>query len=532
MAAMEFEDITDRKAFAAEVQDSTARLKAVVDTAIDAIVVIDGTGKILSVNPATEVIFGYDPSELLGRNVAMLMPETHRKAHDTYLSGYAETGIRNIIGIGRELEGQHKDGSVFPIDLAVGEWHDHQGQVFYTGIIRDITKRKQTERQLVQAQKMEIVGQLTGGLAHDFNNMLAIIIMSLELAQKRLAKGATNIDALLDGALEGAQRAATLTARMMAFSRQQPLLPQSINLNHVIGGMTEMITRTIGDAIKVRSVLAGGLWTTLVDVSQMENALLNICVNARDAMPNGGSITIETCNAHLDDNYARQNIDVTAGQYVMIAVTDSGTGMTPEVSAKAFEPFFTTKDVGKGTGLGLSQVFGFIKQSGGHLKIYSEVGQGTTIKIYLPRSFSSASASQTATSELTVETQEMTRGDPSKIILVVDDERRVRAVTVATLRELGYTVIDAEDAVSGLKAIDENPDIGLLFTDIAMPGMNGRELAAEAAHRRSKMKVLFTTGFAHNAVLQGGALNVGKNFIAKPFTIEQLAAKVSQIMEG
>jgi CheY-like chemotaxis protein len=334
---------------------------------------------------------------------------------------------------------------------------------------------------------------------------------------------------LLEGALDGAQRAATLTSRLLAFSRQQPLEPKSVNLNRVVGGMSDMISRTIGEAVKVETVLSGGLWTTSVDISQMENALLNLCVNARDAMSDEGALTIETSNAHLDEMYARANADAKPGQYVLVAVTDTGSGMTPDVLSAAFDPFFTTKDVGKGSGLGLSQVFGFVKQSGGHVKIYSEVGQGTTIKLYLPRSFESESAGIAATRQRHDEMRDMKHGDSRQIVLVVEDETQVRGLTVLSLRELGYTVIHAENAVAALKQIDAHPEIDLLFTDIVMPGMNGRKLAEEAVRRRGPMKVLFTTGFTRNAVVHGGVLDAGVNFISKPFTIEQLAAKISGV---
>jgi signal transduction histidine kinase/ActR/RegA family two-component response regulator len=396
-------------------------------------------------------------------------------------------------------------------------------------LAESLADRDKTEAQVRHLQKMEAIGQLTGGLAHDFNNMLAVIISSLNLTQKRLAKGSKDVDQLLEGALDGAHRAATLTSRLLAFSRQQPLEPKSLNLNRIVGGMSEMISRTIGEAVRVETVLSGGLWNTNIDVSQMENALLNLCVNARDAMSNEGSLTIETSNAHLDELYARENLDVHAGQYVLIAVTDTGSGMTPEVLSAAFDPFFTTKEVGKGSGLGLSQVFGFVKQSGGHVKIYSEVGQGTTIKLYLPRFFESESAGRAASLQRKAETREMARGDCRQTILVVEDERQVRGLTVMTLRELGYTVIHAQDAVTALSQISVHPEINLLFTDIVMPGMNGRKLADEVARSQPEIKVLFTTGFTRNAVVHGGVLDAGVNFISKPFTIEQLAAKVSGV---
>jgi signal transduction histidine kinase/CheY-like chemotaxis protein len=416
-------------------------------------------------------------------------------------------------------------------------WRETQGAITILAsanskLTDSLIEQRKTDGENRQLQKMEAIGQLTGGLAHDFNNMLAVVISSLTLAQKRLAKGPANIDSLIAGALDGAQRAATLTSRLLAFSRQQPLSPKTLNLNRIVGGMSEMITRTIGEAVKVETVLAGGLWTTHVDVSQMENALLNLCVNARDAMDGNGLLTVETSNAHLDDNYARSNPGARPGQYVLIAVTDTGAGMTPEVAAAAFDPFFTTKGVGKGSGLGLSQVFGFVKQSGGHLKIYSEVGQGTTIKIYLPRTFETVVDVEAANTLSRSENRDMARGDSQILILVVEDESLVRRLTVLTLRELGYTVLHAEDAIAALKLIDTHQGIDLMFTDIVMPGMNGRLLADAAVLKRPDLKVLFTTGFTRNAVVHGGVLDAGVNFITKPFTIEQLAAKVSAVLQA
>ena len=388
----------------------------------------------------------------------------------------------------------------------------------------------QKDAQIRQMQKIEAIGQLSGGIAHDFNNMLAIVIASLTLAQKRLAKGAADIGQLVEGALEGAQRAATLTNRLLAFSRQQPLDPQPLSLNRIVGGMADMIARTLGETIRVETVLAGGLWTARVDPGQMENALLNLCVNARDAMPNGGSLTLETGNAHLDDDYVAQNPGAVAGQYVLVAVTDTGTGMTPEVAAQVFEPYFTTKSVGRGSGLGLSQVFGFVKQSGGHVKIYTEPGQGTTVKIYFPRSFEADASLRTAAQGPNAAPDEIARGEAGQVILVVEDETRVRALTTLTLRELGYTALHAQDGTDALRVLDEHPEIGVLFTDIVMPGMNGRKLADAALTRRPDLKVLFTTGFTRNAVVHGGVLDAGAHLLAKPFTIEQLAAKMSAVI--
>ncbi len=388
---------------------------------------------------------------------------------------------------------------------------------------QEMATRAAAEQQVRQMQKMEAVGQLTGGIAHDFNNMLAIIMSALNLMQRKLKRGETDIDRFVEAATDATGRAASLTARLLAFSRQQPLAPQVLDANRVVTGMSDLLRRTLGETIGVETVLAGGLWKTPADPSQIENAILHLAVNARDAMPEGGSLTIETANSHLDDAYAAAHAEVVAGQYVMIAVTDTGTGMTPDVLAKAFEPFFTTKPVNKGTGLGLSQVFGFVKQSGGHVKIYSEPGEGTTVKIYLRRHFGEEQDTQPASAAI-----ETAR--PTGTVLGVEDDARVRASTVDALRELGYTVIHAGDAAEALAKLETHPGVALLFTDIVMPGMNGRKLAEAAMERHPGIKVIFTTGFTRNAVVHNGVLDPGVNFIAKPFTLDQLAAKLREVL--
>jgi CheY-like chemotaxis protein len=312
----------------------------------------------------------------------------------------------------------------------------------------------------------------------------------------------------------------------LAFSRQQALTPESIDPNKFVSGLSDLLRRTLGEAVQIEIVLAGGLWKTHADANQLESAVLNLSINARDAMPDGGKLTIETLNAHLDEHYAAQHVEVPAGQYVLIAVTDTGMGMPPDVVSRAFDPFFTTKEIGKGTGLGLSQVFGFVKQSGGHIKIYSEVGQGTTVKLYLPRFIGSEQVAEESARP------NRAAGNPSESILVVEDEERVRSLTVGCLRELGYTVQHADSAAAALRILDADPAIRLLFTDIVMPEINGRKLADEALRRRPELRVLFTTGYTRNAIVHNGVLDPGVHLIGKPFTIDQLAAKVRDILDG
>ena len=383
------------------------------------------------------------------------------------------------------------------------------------------------EAQMRQMQKMESIGQLTGGIAHDFNNMLAIVIGSLDLAKQRIEAGAmAKVGQGIDNALEGARRAAELTSRLLAFSRQQPLSPQPFDVNKLVGGMSEMLRRAIGEQVQFETVLAGGLWRTFADPNQLENAILNLCVNARDAMPQGGKLTLETANAHLDDDYSATHADVAPGQYVLICLTDTGTGMPAEVVERAFDPFFTTKGPGQGTGLGLSQVFGFVKQSRGHLKIYSEVGHGTTMKIYLPR-FTGLVPESAAPDEAA---HEAPRAN-GETILVVEDEERVRQVSVDALRELGYDVLQAADGDQALAVLALHPEIDLLFTDVVMPNMNGRQLAEKARAARPDLRILYTTGYTRNAIVHNGMLDAEVAFLAKPFTVDQLARKIRRVLD-
>lgn len=395
------------------------------------------------------------------------------------------------------------------------------------GLRAEMKAREEAETQASQLQRMDAIGQLTGGVAHDFNNMLGIIVGNLDLAQRRLERGSADIMRYIDGAMDGAQRGATLTRRLLAFARKQPLQPVVLDANSLVSGMAELLRRTLGERIEVECVLAGGLWRTCADPGQLEGAIINLAVNARDAMPNGGKLTVETMNAHLDEAYAEENRDVTPGQYVLIAVSDTGTGMPPEVARRAFEPFYTTKEVGRGTGLGLSQLYGYLKQSGGHAKIYSEEGRGTTVRLYMPRHRGSEQAPEAEAAA------QVTRplAKPGETILVVEDEAGVRATTVETLRELGYTVRHAPDGATALTMLEEQPDVALLFTDVVMPGMSGREVADAATRRLPYLKVLYTTGYTRNAIVHGGRLDEGVELLTKPFTGDQLARRVRALLD-
>ena len=395
-------------------------------------------------------------------------------------------------------------------------------------IAAEVGERLKAEDALRQAQKMEAVGQLTGGLAHDFNNLLAGISGSLELMQTRIGQGRLDeIGRYMAAAQGAAKRAAALTHRLLAFSRRQTLDPKPTNVNDRIAGMEELIRRTVGPAIVVEVVGAAGLWTALVDPHQLENALLNLCINARDAMPEGGRIAIETANRWLDPSMARER-DLDPGQYVTLCVTDSGTGMTPEVMTKAFEPFFTTKPIGQGTGLGLSMIYGFVKQSGGQVRIESEVGRGTTVCLYLPRHEGEADGEH-----LLSDPTQAPRAEQGETVLVVDDEPTVRMLVTEVLDELGYTALEAADSIAGLQVLQSDVRIDLLITDIGLPGgLNGRQMAEAARERRPGLKVLFITGYAETSVLGNGRLAPGMAVLTKPFVIETLGARIREIIAG
>jgi len=546
-------DLTERKATELALRESELQLRTLFETIDEGFCVIeflDGPeGPMsdyihVSANPAYLANAGI--ANVVGQRVRDMVPaeadawvEIYRKV---LLTGEPVRFERELVKTGRYLElaafrveplerrqvavlfqdvTQRRNAEVALRDL---------NEALEQRVADEVAGRLKTEQALRQAQKMEAVGQLTGGIAHDFNNMLAVVLGSLELLDRRFAAAEPRAKRYIDSARDGAKRAAQLTQRLLAFSRQQPLSPVPLDANQLVSGMSDMLRHSLGGAVRLETVLSGGLWRIHADRNQLESVILNLAVNGRDAMgalADGGRLTIETANAHLDERYAAEHLGVAAGQYVLIAVSDTGSGMPPEVMAKAFDPFFTTKEVGRGTGLGLSQVYGFIKQSGGHVKIYSEVGEGTTVKVYLPRLV-----------HLPVEdaptpvAAPLPRGDHKEVVLVVEDEPAVRQFSVDALGELGYRVLEADGAAAALKILDAHPEISLLFTDVVMPDVNGRKLAEEALRRRPGLKVLFTTGYTRNAVVHNGVLDVGVHLIGKPFTLEDLAVRVREALDA
>lgn len=489
----------------------------------DVMLVADFTAMVQAVNPAWTTLFQWTEEELVGRNFLELIHPDDLAATlaevDKLASGVTTLRFENRY--------QAKDGSYRWLSWTAvpDEQHIH-------AVGRDVQADKEaaealhaTEEALRQAQKMEAVGQLTGGLAHDFNNLLTGIMGNLELLQHRIARGRLDdVDRLVNAAQGAGRRAASLTQRLLAFSRRQTLDPKPTDVNRLIAGMADLLRRTVGPTTDIEIVGAVGLWTAMIDAGQLENALLNLCINARDAMPDGGKITVETANKWLDDRAGRER-DLQPGQYLSICVTDTGTGMTPETIRRAFEPFFTTKPIGQGTGLGLSMIYGFARQSGGQVRIYSELGQGTTLCIYLPRHLGDADAEVNGEAELS---SGEGRGET---ILVVDDEATIRHLIDEVLDEIGYTVIGAADGAAGLKVLQSGAPIELLITDVGLPnGMNGRQVADAARTLRPDLKVLFITGYAENAAVGNGHLEPGMELLTKPFSLDDLTRKVRDIL--
>lgn len=517
-------DISDLKYAQDDLAARESHLRSILETVPEAMVVIDEAGVMISFSKAAERLFGYAADEVCGQNVKMLMPNPDRERHDDYISRYLTTGERRIIGFGRVVTGLRKDGTTFPMELAVGEAAT-SGKRIFTGFIRDLTSRHRMEEELRQSQKMEAVGQLTGGIAHDFNNLLTVISGNLEMVERRLEDG--RLRTLLREAQDAADDGAKLTGQLLAFGRRQTLNAQLADIGQLVSNFADLLRRTLGEAIELRTVITGASLSALVDTAQLQNALLNLAINARDAMPRGGRLTVEISRTHLDADYAQMYPQVRTGDYVLVSVSDTGVGMSAEVQQRAFEPFFTTKGVGAGTGLGLSMVYGFARQSGGHLQLYSEPGQGTTVRLFLP----AAVSPRADASERDGDDAEMAANPRGhECILVVEDDARVRRVAVARLEDEGYRVIEAATGAEALALIAEHPEIRLLFTDIVMPGgMLGDELAKEVRALRPDIRILFTSGYAEPSLV-GRELAEG-SWLKKPYTAKELATRLRLLLD-
>jgi PAS domain S-box-containing protein len=520
-------DLTERKAAETKLRESEEQFRLLVQSVTDyAIFMLDVNGRVASWNAGAQRIKGYAPEEIIGRHFSDFYTEADRAA------GLPRIGLETATRNGRwEHEGQRvrKDGTLFWAHVVIDAIRDDGKLVGFAKVTRDITERREAEAALqaaqasmIRSQKLEAIGQLTGGVAHDFNNLLQVISGNLQLLSKDIA-GNVRAEMRVQNALGSVARGSKLASQLLAFARRQPLEPRVVNVGRLIKGMDEMLRRALGGEIEVETIVAGGLWNSLIDPDQLENAVLNLAINARDAMNGEGRLTIEASNAFLDDEYVRQHDELSAGQYVMIAVTDTGTGIPPDILERVYEPFFTTKAEDKGTGLGLAMVYGFLKQSGGHVKIYSEVGAGTTVKLYFPREVASEDTLVGAPSG------EVKGGEET--VLVVEDDDEVREVAVSMLTELGYRVVKARDAASALVVVDSGIPIDLIFTDVMMPGtLRSPDLARKAKERLPNVAVLFTSGYTQNAIVHGGRLDPGVELLAKPYTREALARKIRHVL--
>jgi PAS domain S-box-containing protein len=528
-------DVTQREQAHQALIESERRFRRLVDAVVDyAIFQLDPDGIVSTWNPGAQRIKGYAADEIIGEHFSRFYTEPDR------LEGMPARSLATAARDGRcETEGWRvrKDGTKFYASVVIDRIQDENGELLgFVKVTRDITERmeaqralKETQEQLAASQKMEAIGQLSGGIAHDFNNLLMIVIGNLETAQ-RLARDVgearSNLQRVIGNSMRGAQRAAALTSRLLAFSRRQPLNPKPIDVNKFLAGSAEFLQRSLGETIEIEAVGSAGLWHIEVDPNQLEAALVNLAINARDAMPRGGKLTIEASNIFLDEGYARINPELLPGQYVAICVSDTGCGMSPDVLSRAVEPFFTTKELGHGTGLGLSQVYGFVKQSGGHIKLYSEVDEGTTVKIFFPRLVSRTDEEEDQAPEMSGE------GVSGETVLVVEDDSDLRTYLAEVLRELNYHVLTAANPEVALGILEQGSSrVDLLLTDVVMPGMNGRELGKRARQLRPDLRVLYMTGYSRNAVVHHGRLEDGLELLPKPITQAHLAARIRDVLD-
>jgi PAS domain S-box-containing protein len=526
-------DMTERRLEQIRLLESERRFRHLVQSVVDyAIFQLERDGVIASWNAGAERIKGYTADEIIGQHFSRFYTEEDRA------TGVPAKALATALSQGRfEAEGWRvrKDGSRFWASVVIDPIRNDAGEIVgFAKVTRDITERMETQRilrqieeQLAASQRMDAVGQLSGGIAHDFNNLLMIVLGNLEKAQRSaesFGSNTSNLKRSIANAMRGAQRAATLTHRLLAFSRRQPLTPKVLDLNRYLPGVAEFLQRALGETIELEVAGAPGLWPIEVDVAQLESTLVNLAINARDAMPDGGKLTVEALNQALDHDYCRANPEVCPGQYVLICVSDTGHGMTSDVLTRAFEPFFTTKEIGQGTGLGLSQVYGFVKQSSGNVKIYSEPGQGTTIKMYFPRRGDQAEVE---------DDKVIPYADAeNETILVVEDDKDVRSYLLEVLRDLNYRVIGAPDPIAALGILENSSmKVDLMLTDVVMPGINGRELATRARDLRPGLKVLFMSGYSRNAVVHQGRVDLDVQLIQKPVSLHELSTRIRDMLD-
>jgi len=511
------QDVTER-------ERAEAKFRGLLESAPDAMVVVDGSGRIVLVNAQTEKVFGYPREELLNSPIQKLVPERFRGSDSEFCAAFAAQPKTSENARRLELNGQRKDGIEFPIEMSVSPLQTEQG-ILISAAIRDVTERVALEERLRQSQKMEAVGRLAGGVAHDFNNLLTVILGYTQILAETVPQGSRQAESAAQ-IKSAAERAAGITRQLLAFSRKQVLTPRTINLNDTMMSLDSLLRRLIGEDIEVLTSPANDLGSVKADPGQIEQVIMNLALNARDAMPHGGKLTLETSNVHLDEAYMSEHQPVPSGPYVMLAVSDTGTGMTAEVQARIFEPFFTTKEVGKGTGLGLSTVYGIVKQSGGFIWVYSEVGLGSTFKIYLPRIDENADPKRSDN-----KLDRVLRG--TETILLVEDDPQLRQLASSVLTHCGYRLLIASNPEEGLSlAATHQSEIKLLITDVVMPGMNGRQLADRILQASPWIRVLYISGYTNNAIVHYGVLDEGLSFLPKPFSLSALIGKVREVLDA
>jgi PAS domain S-box-containing protein len=526
-------DITERRQAQQRLLESESRFSQLLNGVVDyAIFHLDPHGVITTWNTGAQRIKGYSADEIIGSHLSRLYTEEDRVA------GAPQTALETAAREGKyEAEGWRvrKDGTLFWASVVLDAIRNDDGELIgFAKITRDSTERMKARRkltelqeQLAASQKMDAIGQLTGGIAHDFNNLLMVVLGNLETVQRGTQQSNNpNLLRAARNAMRGAQRAASLTQRLLAFSRPQTLDPKPTDVNKFLVSSVEFLNRSLGETVEIETAGAAGLWTVEIDSDQLELALLNLAINARDAMPDGGKLTIEAANAFLDREYCRANPEVSPGQYTMLSITDTGIGMPTDVLNRAIEPFFTTKELGQGSGLGLSQVYGFVKQSGGHIRIYSELGQGTTVKIYLPRFIGAGNDERNLEDELAAQ------GEDGETVLIVEDDEEVRTYLSEAVRALGYRVATAANATIALDILsNKDRRLDLMLTDVVMPGMNGRQLGAAAAKLRPDLRIIYMTGYPRNAVTHQGRLEEGLEVLQKPITQSLLASRLRDSLD-
>jgi two-component system cell cycle sensor histidine kinase/response regulator CckA len=503
-------------------RNSQKMVIALLESATQAIISIDKSGRIILANRRCEEMFGYRREELLGARIEILLPESKRRVHTRERDDYFDHPHVRPMGLGIDLAGRRRDGNEFPVEVSLSYIETEEG-VFAIAFVSDISQRKRLEEQLLHAQKMEAVGRLAGGVAHDFNNMLTVIagynrMILDELSTQDPLRG------YAEEILKAADRAGAVTNQLLTFSRRQISKPLVIDLNMVLAQTDKMLRRLISEDVHLQLALASDIGYVRADPGHVEQAIVNLVVNARDAMPGGGQLTIETANVHLDEAYVRTHMGVIPGEFVMVAVSDTGHGMDAETRRRIFEPFFTTKEKGRGTGLGLATVYGIIKQAGGDVWVYSEPGRGSTFKLYFPRVSEPLSESLEAGGAETLKTK------GQETILLVEDERAVRELTTKMLQQLGYSILTAESGDDALRVSQTAGEIALLLTDVVMPGMSGRQLVDALTLLRPGLKVLFLSGYTENTVVHHGVLDPGVDFLPKSFSREMLGKKLREIL--